>query len=630
MPEHPPHQELRGGVQVQPGSITYLEPALWQQLTDAGTDREFCLSWLRLQCRMIDAVHQGVVMMGPVDAGPFLPVAAWPETLASSQSFEHLVQRVLRERKGVVVRYQAEIPEEIPDRFHLGYPLKVENHLHGVIALDIAHRKPEELQSVMRQLQWGMAWLENWLLRKQIGPVEETQEQLTTTLDLAARALQEESSQGAAMACVTELATRLLCDRVSLGFRKAEFVEVAALSHSAQFGEQMNLVRAVGRVMDECLDQGRPIFFPPDEAHRGAVTRAHAELSSQHKSAAILSVPLFASGGIACGALTLERGVGACFTPGEIALCQAVGAVLGPILEEKRRNDRSLIVRLRDDWRALLVRLFGPGHAGTKAFAITLGVLAVFLVFATGDYRITAKTVLEGEVQRAVTVPFDGYVEEALVRAGDLVKHGQLMALLNDKDLILERLKWVSLMEQRQLEYSRALAGREHAEAKVYQEQANQAAAELRLIEYRLTRAKISAPFDGVVVSGDLSQSLGAPVARGDVLFEVAPLDSYRVMLDVDERDIGAIQIGQTGTLVLNSLPDQDLLFHVEKITPVSLPREGLNYFRVEARLQEPSTRLRPGMEGYGKIEADRRRLIWIWTHELIDWLRLWAWKWMP
>jgi hypothetical protein len=270
MPEHPPYQEVGGGTQSQSGSITYLEPALWQQLTDAGTDREFCLGWLRLQCRMIDAVHQGVVMLGPMDAGPFLPVAVWPEALSATQPFENLVQRVLRERKGVVVRYQADPLEEVPDRFHLGYPIKIENHLHGVVALDIAHRKPEELQSVMRQLQWGIAWLENWLLRKQISPVEETQEQLATTLDLVARSLQEDTAQGAAMACVTELATRLLCDRVSLGFLKKEFIEVAALSHSAQFGKQMNLLRAIGRAMDECMDQGQLLLYPPDETSRGS------------------------------------------------------------------------------------------------------------------------------------------------------------------------------------------------------------------------------------------------------------------------------------------------------------------------------------------------------------------------
>jgi RND family efflux transporter MFP subunit len=630
MPDTPPHQDGRGVVPAPTGSITYLEPALWQQLVDAETDRDFCLSWLRLQCRLIDEVHQGVVMMGPADAGPFLPMASWPEQLPLPQVFDNVVQRVLRERKGVVVRFQADLPEAIPDRFHLGYPVKVDNRLHGVVALDIAHRKPEGLQSVMRQLQWGAAWLENRILRKQVGPVEHAQEQLTTTLDLAARALQERDSQGAAMACVTELATRLACDRVSIGFRKQEFIEVAALSHSAQFGGQLNLLQAIGRVMDECCDQGRPVLYPAAETGQGTIIRAHAELAVQHKSAAILTIPLFAPGGSHYGAMTFERGVGPPFELREVELCQAVGALLGPILEEKRRNDRSLPTRLRDSLNAQLHKLWEPGHAAVKVSALTLAALAVFFAFAKGDYRVTAKTVLEGEVQRAITVPFDGYVEEALVRAGDVVRAGQPMARLNDKDLTLERLKWASLKEQHQLEYYKALAGRDHAAAKVYSEQANQAAAELRLLEQQLERARIAAPFDGVVVSGDLSQSLGAPVARGDVLFEVAPLHSYRVMLDVDERDIGALAVGQPGTLVLNALPDQDLPFTVEKITPVSIAREGINYFRVEASLQEPSERLRPGMEGYGKVEADRRHLLWIWTHPLIDWLRLWAWKWTP
>jgi hypothetical protein len=35
-------------------------------------------------------------------------------------------------------------------------------------------------------------------------------------------------------------------------------------------------------------------------------------------------------------------------------------------------------------------------------------------------------------------------------------------------------------------------------------------------------------------------------------------------------------------------------------------------------------------MEGVGKIEVDRRRLVWIWTHEALDWLRLKLWAWLP
>jgi hypothetical protein len=39
---------------------------------------------------------------------------------------------------------------------------------------------------------------------------------------------------------------------------------------------------------------------------------------------------------------------------------------------------------------------------------------------------------------------------------------------------------------------------------------------------------------------------------------------------------------------------------------------------------------LRPGMEGVGKVEVGERKVLWVWTHGLTDWLRLALWRWMP
>ena len=112
--------------------------------------------------------------------------------------------------------------------------------------------------------------------------------------------------------------------------------------------------------------------------------------------------------------------------------------------------------------------------------------------------------------------------------------------------------------------------------------------------------------------------------------FEVAPLEAYRVILEVDERDIAEIADGQEGHLVLSAFPNEPLPFTVTKVTPVSTARAGRNYFRVEAHLTHTSARLRPGMEGIGKIAIDRRLLLWIWTHQAVDWLRLQLWSWLP
>ena len=69
----------------------------------------------------------------------------------------------------------------------------------------------------------------------------------------------------------------------------------------------------------------------------------------------------------------------------------------------------------------------------------------------------------------------------------------------------------------------------------------------------------------------------------------------------------------------------------VERVTSVSGPRDGVNQFRVEARLAGGSeAQLRPGMEGVAKIAIDERKLAWIWSRGLLDRLRLFFWNWMP
>jgi multidrug resistance efflux pump len=226
--------------------------------------------------------------------------------------------------------------------------------------------------------------------------------------------------------------------------------------------------------------------------------------------------------------------------------------------------------------------------------------------------------------------PFQGYVAEASVRAGDTVRKGQALASLDDRDLRLERARWLSEREQAERKYRDALAKHDRAASRILAAQFAQAEAQLALTEEKLSRTQLVAPFDGVVVSGDLSQLLGAPVEQGKVLFELAPLDAYRVILQVDERDIGYVRLGQRGEIALTGLAGDTIPFTVKAVTSVSTAQEGRNFFRVEAGLDPVAARLRPGMEGVGKIAAGEHRLVWIWTRSFWNWLRLWLWTWLP
>jgi len=280
--------------------------------------------------------------------------------------------------------------------------------------------------------------------------------------------------------------------------------------------------------------------------------------------------------------------------------------------------------------REQAVRLLGPGYLGRKLFALGALAATLFFVFAQGEYRISADGVLEGSRRRVIVAPFDGYVALSELRAGDTVQAGDVLAQLDDRDLRLEELKWKSRDAQFRRQYDEARAAGERAQVRILSAQIEEADAELALIEERIERTRLVAPFDALVVAGDLTQSLGAAVARGDVLFELAPLDRYRVLLEVDEQQIGDVQLGQTGSVLLAAIPNEPLDFEVTKLTPIASAEEGANTFLVEGVLGEVSGRLRPGMEGVGKIDVGRRNLFWIWTRGLQAWLRLQVWSWWP
>jgi hypothetical protein len=80
---------------------------------------------------------------------------------------------------------------------------------------------------------------------------------------------------------------------------------------------------------------------------------------------------------------------------------------------------------------------------------------------------------------------------------------------------------------------------------------------------------------------------------------------------------------------MLTALPGQVFPLVITHLTPVTSSREGRSFFRVEANVEQVSDKLRPGMEGIGKIAIGQRKLIWQWTHKLVDWLRLSVWSWI-
>jgi RND family efflux transporter MFP subunit len=607
------------------GSFSFLDQALWTQFREAETPEDFTRAWLALVCRFITGANRGVVVLGEPEVGPFAPAAYWPEESGEGNDLTTAAEHAMAQRQAVVLG-QAEGADEEGKR-SVALPLLVDEQLFGVVA--VALGDGGHVRRAMRQLQWGAAWIEVLLRREQSRSDERQRERTITAFDMVAAVLEQARIQDACNALVTELAMRLDCDRVSVGFLHGGRAEVAAISHAAQFGRRMNLVRDIAAAMDEAIDQQAVVLYPPRDDWEYRVTQAHAELAAGHRAGSILTVPLHGHAAT-FGALTFECFTGSVFDQDTVELCDTVASVVGPILEEKRRNDRWILVKLGESIWTQLKRLFGPHYFGRKLATALAVVTVAALMLVTDDYRITSPAVVEGLVQRTVVAPFDGYLATQHARAGEVVDEGAVLATLDRQELALERIRWSTRRRQSLAEYDQALAKQQRAEANIIRAQIEQAEAQVALLDEQLSRTSIRAPFDGVVVSGDLSQAVGSTVERGQELFKIAPLNQHRIILQVDESDIKDIMSGQSGSLRLTSLPRQSLAFTVERVTPVAEQAEGRNYFRVEASLQQPDERLRPGMEGIAKTRVEDRPLLRIWTEKLVNWARLALWKWMP
>jgi hypothetical protein len=609
--------------------------AQWDSLSNFDDEAACGFAWLAMVCARIPGPTTALLRLRPSDEAASLSIT-WPKPNLDLQDLAALADRAFAEKRTSVTlgRNGHGTIQSQSIGLLVAVPLDVGGEQIGVagIALNALRGSSSVApETIVEQIRWGAGWLKALLWAQKSRQAAAYTGRAASSLDILAMAGAHRRLKPAATAIANELAARLRCDRVSVGFTDRNgSVRLRVVSQSTSFHRESRLVEAIENAMQEAVDQSAPITIPPLPSTEHSVTLAHGSLARTIGApAAIMTVVLSSARG-PIGAITFERPLSEPFDEETLRFGEAITSLLGPFFDLHIDADRIVAGRLVHLTKDGLSKLLGPGHPALKLGAIAAAGLLLFLSLAQGVHRVTAKAVLEGEIQRAAVAPFDGFIRRAPVRAGDIVRKGDLLAALDDRDLVLDSMKWRAERDKLSQKERDALAKHDRPNLIVLKAQIDQAEAQLALAEEKLSRSKIVAPYDGVVVSGDLSQMLGSPIERGKVLFETAPLEAYRLIIHVDERDVRFVTTGQTGDVALAGRPAERVPFTIAKITPVTVAEEGRNTFRVEARIGEGGTSLRPGMEGVAKIATGDRSLIWIWTHEIADWLRLTAWKYIP
>ncbi|OYU20116.1 MAG: diguanylate cyclase [Rhodobacteraceae bacterium PARR1] len=602
-----------------------LDRSLWSAFVTARNDAARFTAWLAILMGRVPGCTLGVLMLP--QGGAFTPVAIVPDPRRDVSRFAPAAEKVLSSGRPAALVVEGGMVAAYPVQMGPGQAPA------AVVVLDLPGGSDETAQLALREAHWASGWLAAHGWEHAATETAARLRRSAVALDILAVASEHAKPEAAAMAIVNEAQTALGADQVSIGMVRGRArhprVRLLALSYSAWFRKRAEIVDSVEAAMEECFDQMAPVSHPPLASLSTAISVAHADHVRGSRTRNMLTVPLSEANG-PVGAMSVERRDDRPFTEDDKAMAEAIAALIGPVLELKRRNRRWIGGRLVDGLGHVLGRVLGPRHMSWKLGAlVALGVI-VGGATATGVFRVQADAVLRGEVNRAVVAPYAGFIAEAPLRAGDQVQKGDVLVQLDEADLRLEALRWRSEMDRLSSQSREALAKKDRAQVALLEAQIAQARAQSDLAEAQLSRSRLLAPIDGVIVTGDLSQKLGAPVQLGEVLFEVAPLDRYRVDIFVDERDLRYVTAGMGGVVALAGQPSDGLALTVTRITPLAEAREGANTFRVEAALDAPPQGLRPGMEGAAKLEVGQARVVWVWSRRMVDWARRTLWTWQP
>ncbi len=446
-------------------------------------------------------------------------------------------------------------------------------------------------------------------------------------LALQARALAHADFDAAAAEVMNQLAAQLGCARSSLGLMAGGRLRVVATTGAGALEARSAEVQRIRAAMAEALDQRLEIVHPLPAGATPAITVAHAALAAANGHAAVFSVPI-ATRHELLGVLLLERAGGFDVAARETAKDAAM--FVGPILALGHRAQTGVGQRIaRVLWPQAVLRPFGSARRFPWRAAVGVaGLVIAALAFVPTQRHVVSNARVEGRVQQVLSVPVDSFLASVSVRPGEVVKAGQVLATLDARDLTLERDKWAAELAQLDKQYREALSRDEAAPIMAARAKHEVARSQYELVIQQIERTTLRAPMDGVILSGDLSQSVGVPLKRGQELMTIAPDAGFRIVAEVDEQEISLVREGQSAQALFAALGTRDAMrLTVMRIAPVATQTEGHNVFDVEAAPSRSPSALRAGMRGVMRIEAGREPLASIWWERAQRAWRQLAWQ---
>jgi len=415
-------------------------------------------------------------------------------------------------------------------------------------------------------------------------------------------------------------------DRVFVAFPRGSSWRIAAVSGIDDVQQKSATAHVLAELVKEFARIGGDWHFTPEYLKKVEDEGLREKLplyfeSSDYKS--ILLVRL-ESGKDLLGVIAFERRDEGTYLPAELQFLQAYVRASARALK-RAEEFRSLPgIALAKRAASLREKALGPQR---NRFFIKVGAVAAALaILAFGRMELTVKgdCKIVSQVSGFAAPQITGTVRQMLKKEGDSVKKGESIALLDDRDIqnaMQETALKIEQSKARVAEFASKDVPRWNEETlnlKIYENQ-------LRQLELRLEAAAVASPQDGVIVTRQdrLNAVRDAVVQSGTPICEIADVSSLSVEVEVEERDIGLVKVGQPITFTLAGAPGKVFRSRVEAISPVTSQTMGKNYFIARGAVDNSQGRFRPGLTGAAGVPAGKAPLVYVMFRRTIEWVRL-------
>ncbi|HUB24040.1 MAG TPA: HlyD family efflux transporter periplasmic adaptor subunit [Tepidisphaeraceae bacterium] len=627
----------------QTGAIARHSKLVERLLSASGNLPEFIDVLLSTQAVVVAGTEAAAFLIEPGQEGAQLklikharPDNSSPQLRAAAvQAFQQIVGECVNQTKDGAL--QVDTADGSPEpQFCLVTLLRNEGQIVAASAVVTRCRNRDRAHQRLVSMQLVAGYFELYNVKRNAEQSQVIAESHQSVLQFATAVAAATGFESAAMNLCNELASRSSAVRVALGWIKGEYVKVVAFSHTEEFDKKQEMVVELQKVMEECVDQEEPVHFDPGGNGSANVTRAAANYSRTQGGHGVLCLPLRHHAEIV-GVVVLEFAPDAPISPQTLTSLSVAVDLLAPQLDDRYKNDRWLITKTGIAIRDLAEKIIGPQYMLAKTISVGVAALLIFVSVFSMMYHVRAPFEFEAVNKTTISSPIDGYIETVDVRPGARVHKGDVLLTFRTVELKKKLNEAIARAKKAEDDAFQAQDASEEdpskqGEYEVHIQEERAAEADAQLFQLQIDESTIRAPADGIVLTGDLEDQINSFKKEGDELFTFQSGNDLRADLSVAENDIQeVVQYGHGGMLTTTSLPSVKFPFTIQRIDPEGQAKDGSNVFHVFVTVPDSGRHeeWRPGMQGEAKIDIQRRRLVWIWTHKFIDWLRLKSWTWL-